>query len=69
MKTSTFKLQKVECQSCVLVIEGICEDTPGVKRAEVNARDRTLTVEHDPSVAPEKLKQALDDKGYPVEVA
>ncbi len=50
-----------------MVIEGICEDTPGVKKAEVNTGKRLLTVEHDESVKPEQLKRALDKEGYPVE--
>lgn len=52
-----------------MVMEGICEDTPGVTKAEVNTGKRLLTVEHDESVKPEQLKQALDKEGYPVETA
>lgn len=66
MKT-TFRVLKMDCASCALVMEGICEDTPGVHKAEVNSRTRMLTVDHDDSVAPEKLAQALDAEGYPVE--
>lgn len=51
-----------------MVMEGICEDTPGVSKAEVNARNRQLTVEHDETVKPEQLKHALDVEGYPVDV-
>lgn len=66
MKT-TFKVLKLDCHSCVLVMEGICEDTPGVKKAEVNAVKRILVVEHEETVQQETLKQALDAQGYPVE--
>ena len=66
MKT-TFKVLKHDCASCAMVIEGICEDTPGVKKAEVNSRAMTLTVEHEDSVTPEVLKRALAAEGYPVE--
>lgn len=51
-----------------MVIEGVCEDTTGVKKAEVNSLKRTLKVEHDESVKPEQLKQALEQEGYPVDV-
>lgn len=67
MTVTTFKVKRLDCQSCVLVMEGICEDTPGVTKAEVNAVKRTLRVEHDPSVTPQQLAKALDDEGYPVE--
>lgn len=67
MITSTFKVLKHDCASCAMVMEGICEDTPGVKKAEVNSRAMTLTVEHDDVVQPEALKKALAAEGYPVE--
>ncbi|MBI2984066.1 MAG: heavy-metal-associated domain-containing protein [Candidatus Kerfeldbacteria bacterium] len=66
--TTTFKVLKYDCASCALVMEGICEDTPGVKKAEVNVRQKTLTVEHDDSVQSAALKTALDSEGYPVEL-
>lgn len=66
MKT-TFTVKHLDCQSCAMAMEGICEDTPGVAKAEVNAAKRILTVEHDESVKPETLRQALDNEGYPVE--
>lgn len=52
-----------------MVMEGICEDTPGVTKAEVNAAKRTLTVEHDELVKPEELEKSLSAQGYPVEHA
>lgn len=69
MKTTTFKVLKYDCASCAMVMEGICEDMPGVQKAEVNAFKRLLTVEHDASVKPEDLKKTLDAEGYPVEPA
>lgn len=50
-----------------MVIEGICEDTQGVKKAEVNSIKRILTVEHDDTVTHEVLQKALEDGGYPVD--
>lgn len=67
MKT-TMKVHKFDCASCAMVMEGICEDTPGVQKAEVNARTKVLTVEHDPSVQLDTLIKSLDAEGYPVEV-
>lgn len=63
-----FKVLKHDCASCTIVMEGICEDTSGVTKAEVNSRKRTLTVEHDETVSPEQLAQSLTSEGYPVEI-
>lgn len=52
-----------------MVMEGICEDTPGVKKAEVNSRKRELVVEHEDTMQSMELKKALDAEGYPVEIA
>lgn len=67
MSTTTFNVQHLDCSSCAMVMEGICEDTPGVTKAEVNVKKKQLVVEHDGSVEIEKLQQALDSEGYPVE--
>jgi len=67
MKTTTFKVLHYDCASCAIVMEGICEDTSGVTKANVNALKRTLTVEHDDSVDPAQLAKSLADEGYPVE--
>lgn len=67
MTTTTFKVLRLDCHSCSMVMEGICEDTAGVKKAEVNSSKRELVVEHEDGVSPEQLKQALDAEGYPVE--
>lgn len=67
MAITTFKVLKLDCHSCSMVMEGICEDTPGVKKAEVHATKRLLVVEHEETVSVEQLTQALTVEGYPVE--
>lgn len=66
MKT-TFKIKKFDCASCAIAMEGICEDTPGVSKAEVKVNHRLLEVEHDASLQPDTLAKTLDAEGYPVE--
>lgn len=66
---STFTIHKLDCHSCAMMIEGICEDLGGVEKAEVNARQRRLVVEHDQAVAPADIQTALSAAGYPVEPA
>lgn len=65
--TTTFIVIKHDCASCAMVIEGICEDTPGVTKAEVNGLKKILTVEHGPDLDLAGLQKALLDEGYPVE--
>lgn len=50
------------------MIEGICEDVTGVQSAEVNSRQRRLTVDHLASGTTEEVVTALAAEGYPVEV-
>lgn len=66
--TTTYDVKHLDCASCAMVMEGICEDTPGVTKAEVKVNKRQLVVEHDETVDPQSLKAALDAEGYPVEV-
>ncbi len=67
MKKTSYKVLHFNCASCALVMEGVCEDTPGVQKAVVNGRKKILTVDHDESVDLVKLTGALKDAGYPVE--
>ncbi len=66
MKT-TFNVKHLDCASCSMVMEGICEDTPGVTSAEVLVHKKQLVIEHDESLAVEQLQKELDSQGYPVE--
>lgn len=63
---STFAIHKLDCHSCAMMIEGICEDLPGVNKAEVKTRERRLVVEHQESLDPKTVAAALDQGGYPV---
>ena len=65
--TTIFKVIKHDCASCAMMMEGICEDTGGVTKAEVNALKKTLTVEHEPGLDLSALRSALRIAGYPVE--
>ena len=67
MTTTTFSVQHLDCAACALTMEGICEDTPGVKKAEVRIAKKQLVIEHDESVNPEQLRAVLDKAGYPVD--
>lgn len=66
MKT-VFRVHKLDCSSCAMVIEGICEDVAGVEKAEVKTRERILVVEHGDAVDLVQLQEALTSEGYPVQ--
>lgn len=65
--TSTFAIHHLDCHSCAMAMEGVMEDTPGVKKAVVNVTKRQLVVEHEATVQPAQLQAALADAGYPVD--
>lgn len=67
MTTSRYSIKHIDCSSCAMAIEHIAEQQPGVKRAEVNPRDRMLTVDHDGQLQESKMMDDLAAKGYPVE--
>ena len=67
MKT-TFTVKHLDCASCAMVTEGICEDTPGVTKAEVLIGKKQLVIEHDKSLDADQLQNALTKEGYPVEL-
>lgn len=67
MAITTFRILDLECLSCAMEMEGICEDTAGVTKAEVKAVKQILVVEHDENLNVSEIKQALDKEGYSVE--
>lgn len=67
MATTRLSILKMECSSCAILIEEISEETPGITKAEVDARKRTLTVEHETAEHVEQLRTALAEQGFPVE--
>lgn len=64
---TTLKVTKMECSSCAILMEEICEETTGVTRAEVDARKRTIAIECDSENALHAAMDALAKEGYPVE--
>ena len=64
--TTTFTINKIDCSSCVMMIESVCEDFPGVRQAEVQTKKMLLTVEHDTALDVSQLQSALQAAGYPV---
>lgn len=67
MKSMRFRIDHVDCGSCAMAIEEIAERQGGVRRAEVQSRERVLRVDHERAFRPELLVASLTESGYNVQ--
>ncbi|PKO08382.1 MAG: copper resistance protein CopZ [Chloroflexi bacterium HGW-Chloroflexi-2] len=64
----TFRIPDMHCSACVMKLEGLEDDLPGVKRAEASYQKQSMLVEYDDSkVSEEEIRKAIDELGYTVE--
>lgn len=63
METHTYRIEGMTCASCVRRVEKALQGVPGVASATVNLATEEATVTFD-GVRPEKLAQALAERGY-----
>ncbi len=60
-----FRVNGMSCASCVVNIESVLSDVPGVDRVDVSFGTERATVEFDPSqVTPAQLQSVVADAGY-----
>jgi copper chaperone len=65
---TVFKVSGMSCQHCVASVRGALITLPGVKGVDVNPKDGTTTVEHDPGQTEiGVMKKAIEEAGYSVE--
>lgn len=65
----TFKISGMHCASCVLTIEKVLKNLPGVKNAEVNFASESALIEFDNNVVSEKdLADAVESIGYNLKI-
>jgi copper chaperone CopZ len=58
----------MHCSACVMKLEGLEDDLPGVKRAEASYQKQSMLVEYDDSkMSEEEIRKAIDELGYTVE--
>ena len=67
MTTTELTILKMECASCAILIEEISEEVDGVSKAEVNARKKTLTIDHESPEHVARVCAVLAEQGFPVE--
>lgn len=62
-----FRVLDMHCTNCVMTIEGLEDDLPGVKSVAASYKKGTVEVEYDEKrVTEARLKQAISDLGYTV---
>ena len=64
---TSYTIHHLDCHSCAILIEGICEDIAGVDKAEVKATKKILKVSHNLSDTT-IIEKTLSAEGYPVEL-
>jgi copper chaperone len=61
------KVDGMSCGHCVKAIETAVGALPGIKAVAADLAAKTVTVEHDPVLAPpEKIKDEIEEQGYDV---
>ncbi|UTR14985.1 copper chaperone CopZ [Salipaludibacillus sp. LMS25] len=67
MKTEKITIEGMSCNHCKEAVEGALNKVTGVKKAEVNLRDNSVTVSFDENnVSVATLKDTIEEQGYDV---
>jgi len=67
MKSVTFKIQGMHCESCADTIKALLEREPGVKRAAVSFDGGEARIVYDPATTDEdRLVATVERPGYRV---
>lgn len=67
MANTVLQVEGMSCNHCKMSVEKALKTLDGVNNAAVDLAAKTVTIDHDPSVASEtSLKQAISDAGYEV---
>ncbi|XP_070808277.1 copper-transporting ATPase 1 [Pituophis catenifer annectens] len=70
MLVTVIRIEGMTCHSCVQSIEGLISQKPGVKSVSVSLRDRSGTIEYDPTLtSPADLKNSIEDMGFDASIA
>lgn len=67
MKTTTFKIEGMNCDACANTIKKLVEKEPGVRMAEVSFDERSARVLYDPQFVEEtRLVDTIQKPGFRV---
>ncbi len=65
IKTVTFKVEDLDCASCVINIDGMLEDTEGIKESRTNYAKERTSVTFDPQkIKTEEILKVINKTGY-----
>lgn len=63
------KINGLDCNACVLTVDGILEDAEGVQEAKTNYAKQTTAVIFDPKkISSQHIMQIIQQEGYTVTV-
>jgi len=64
----TFRIPDMHCSACVMKLEGLEDDLPGVKMVEASYQKQSLQIEYDDNqVSEAEIRKAIQQLGYSVE--
>lgn len=67
MKTATFTIEGMHCESCANTIKTVTERQPGVKMAVVSFAERQARILYDPqAISEDRLVTAVEKPGFRV---
>jgi copper chaperone CopZ len=65
LATAQLAVEGMHCESCVLLIEEVLAERPGVSSSSVDLESALATVAYDPSrLGPDDLRSAIEEAGY-----
>jgi copper chaperone CopZ len=69
MIKKTFTIKDMHCSSCVMRIEGIENDLPGIRRISASYQKQQMVIEYDEEAINEgQIIKAVEKLGYHVEM-
>jgi len=68
MAVTSFSAPDIECDGCANAIKNAVGRVGGVFSVNVDVQNKTVQVEHEDSVQPAAVSDALDRAGFPAEV-
>ena len=62
--TTTLNIEGMSCEHCAAHVKEALETIDGVSSAQVDLQKKNARVEHNDSVSPDILKNAVSEAGY-----
>ena len=67
MTKQIFKIPDMHCTACVMRLEGLEDELPGIQRIRASYQKQHMEVDYDPALVTEaQIVAAVEKKGYTV---